>query len=124
MLIACGGSGRTGLRVEITERTVVLEEFSFRPDLLSVGAGEEVTFTLTNEGRVAHNWVLLAVGVAATRSDDVERDDILFEEFTNPGGTIEVPFTAPTEPGSYRIVCTISGHLEAGMEGELLVREG
>ncbi len=39
-----------------------------------------------------------------------------------PGATKTETFTAPSEPGTYTIVCGISGHLENGMEATLTVK--
>jgi hypothetical protein len=39
------------------------------------------------------------------------------------GATGETTFTAPAEPGSYPFVCSIPGHRESGMVGELIVTQ-
>ena len=38
------------------------------------------------------------------------------------GETVEVTFTAPTEPGEYTYICSFPGHVSGGMKGTLTVR--
>jgi uncharacterized cupredoxin-like copper-binding protein len=40
---------------------------------------------------------------------------------TSAGETSVIKFT-PTEPGTYQIICSVPGHKEAGMTGELIVK--
>ncbi|MFM8876138.1 MAG: plastocyanin/azurin family copper-binding protein, partial [Anaerolineae bacterium] len=35
--------------------------------------------------------------------------------------TSTLTFT-PSEPGTYKIICSVPGHLDAGMTGELIVK--
>ncbi len=39
---------------------------------------------------------------------------------TKPGGTSSITFRAD-KAGTYKIICTIDGHADAGMVGELIV---
>ena len=38
------------------------------------------------------------------------------------GSSTTVIFQAPIKPGTYQIICTESGHFEAGMIGQLTVK--
>ena len=95
-------------------------DFHFEPSSWTVKAGEEVTLSITNNGAVDHDWVLL--GSMITAPADGEKD-VIFEAEVAPGQTEEVTFTAPATPGEYQVICEIAGHLEAGMEGKLVVTE-
>jgi len=95
-------------------------DFHFEPSSWTVKAGEEVTLSITNNGAVDHDWVLL--GSMITAPADGEKD-VIFEAEVAPGQTEEVTFTAPATPGEYQVICEIAGHLEAGMEGKLIVTE-
>jgi plastocyanin len=48
----------------------------------------------------------------------------IFWEIELPANeTTSVQFTAPSEPGTYEIVCGTAGHLEQGMRATLVVTE-
>lgn len=42
-------------------------------------------------------------------------------EFTEPGQTLAITFTAPREKGEYRLFCKEPGHREAGEEAVMMV---
>ena len=46
---------------------------------------------------------------------------LAYTPMANPGETVEVTFTAPSEPGNYRFICTYPGHF-ATMQGVLVVQ--
>ncbi len=82
------------------------EEFAFNPDSLTVSAGEEVEITFTNDGNLSHNLTIPAF--------DVETETI------QAGNSTTVTFTAD-QTGTFDIICSVSGHKQAGMVGELTV---
>ena len=69
--------------------TIVIKNFSFSPDSISVKPG--VTITVENEDGVAHT---------------LTSDSGAFSTGTLNGGST-THFTAPTKPGSYPYRCTI-----------------
>ena len=84
----------------------MLDEMAFEPETLTVSAGEDVEIALTNEGAITHNFSIEGADVS------VDLD----------GGDMEtVTFTAPEEPGEYKIFCDEPGHEGAGMIGTLVV---
>ena len=91
---ASGGSGDA--------TNVTLAEFSISPDPVRVSAGG--TLSITNEGAVVHN---LSVEGSATPMLD-------------SGGRATLDL-AGLEPGSYTLICEVSGHAAAGMEATLTV---
>jgi len=115
VLAACSGGDSSANSISTTAT-----DFHFEPSSWTVKAGEEVTLSITNNGAVDHDWVLL--GSMITAPADGEKD-VIFEAEVAPGQTEEVTFTAPATPGEYQVICEIAGHLEAGMEGKLIVTE-
>jgi plastocyanin len=106
-LAGCGGSGPTvqarGQRVEIE-----LDDFLIRPQNVRADAGE-LTFEITNRGRLGHNFRLRDEG-----REVVEVTTLL------PGASATA--TATLRPGSYKMVCTVANHEQLGMTGRLVVR--
>lgn len=89
------GSG-DGLRVSMTD-------FAFDPDPIAV-SGEDAQLLVVNEGQVVHDLVIPELGKG---TPDVQAG----EEF-------ELDLTGQPA-GTYRVICDIPGHLEAGMETEI-----
>jgi uncharacterized cupredoxin-like copper-binding protein len=99
-----------------------MSEFSFSPASASVPAGAEVTLTLTNSGTIEHNWVLLDAGYQAAAPFDADDQANVVAETKVAAGEVQTfTFTAPSDAGSLQIVCSIPGHLEAGMAASLTV---
>ena len=114
LLSACGA--------QTAEVEVTMTDFAFDPAEISVPAGAEVTLTMTNDGSVEHNWVLMEQGYTAEPPfNDEDQQNVLFEASVPADETETVTFTAPSEAGTYQVVCSIPGHLEAGMIGSLTV---
>lgn len=90
-------------------RTIAVDatSFEFEPAVIEVIAGEDVAIALTSDD-VLHDFAVEGVEVHVA---------------AEPGETAEGGLRVD-EPGEYRIVCTVEGHLEAGMEGTLIVEPG
>ena len=110
-----GGGGAASSSISVTAT-----EFVFDPDAYVVDAGASISFQMTNEGSVEHNWVLLTAGTNVTEEAEVPADNTIIEFTSNAGESVTGTFTAPAA-GTYQVVCTIAGHLAAGMEGQLVV---
>lgn len=118
-LTACGGAAAPAYSNKID---VTLNEFMFEPTDFAIPAGQEITLAAKNDGKVAHEFVIIKLGQEVTVPFDADDEDKVFwEHEVEPGATETITFTAPTEPGQYTVVCGISGHLEAGMTGKLVV---
>lgn len=99
-----------------------MTEFEFDPPQWTVPAGAEVEVTLTNDGTVVHDWVLMPRDYEVSPPADEEEAQMALAEFSVEAGETETfTFTAPSEPGEYPVICTEPGHLEAGMSGSLIV---
>lgn len=109
--------------------TVNLSEFAFEPGTLTVTAGQPVELTLVNEGAVEHDFVVEVISVEDISTEgsmsghdmSAEHSEFDLHTATGPGETSTLRFT-PTEPGTYKIICSVPGHLDAGMTGELIVK--
>ncbi|MEJ5224889.1 MAG: cupredoxin domain-containing protein [Anaerolineales bacterium] len=117
-LAACGGAGSSA----DTSIKVDMVEFMFTPDTYTVPAGQEITIELKNSGAIEHEFVIMKFGTEVSQPfDDDDEPNIYWEHEVPAGQTETVTFTAPTEPGTYQVVCGIAGHMEAGMVGKLIV---
>lgn len=115
ILAACGGGAGT-----TTELTVDMTDLMFNPASLEAVAGQ-INFNLSNSGAVEHNFLVLKPGATYTTSADVKPEDILFEAKLAAGESGQFSVTL-AEAGEYPVICTVPGHLEAGMVGKLVVK--
>ncbi len=96
-----GGGGGGGETVAISET-----EYELDPADPTVAAGE-VSFEVTNDGTQPHDLEVEGDGVEeVTDTIDAGASDTL---------------TVDLEAGTYELYCTIDGHKDLGMEGELTV---
>ena len=93
--------------VPVREITVIGTEFSFNPPSITVSAGERVKVNFKNEGAAPHNFVIAELGVGTNT--------------IGGGKTDTVEFTAPSS-GKLTFYCSVSGHRQRGMEGEISVQ--
>jgi plastocyanin len=99
-----GGGGAT---------TVSMDEFSFDPKDLTVTRGD--TLEVKNDGAVAHNLTI------EKGPDPTEKTEKLAGTPTFQGGSTE-ELTVDVAPGKHTMVCTVSGHRDAGMVGTITVK--
>ena len=120
LLASCGGSGPS------TNINVTLTDFAFTPNAFTVPAGEEITLSVTNNGAVVHNFIIMKLDTTAGEAwDENDQANIFWEERDIPAsGNFNVTFTAPTEAGEYQIVCRTQGHIASGMVATLIVVAG
>jgi plastocyanin len=123
-LAACGGSDDGGTAdggdAGVTAFSVQAADFTFTPDTWGVAADENVTITLDNAGTLEHNWVILTEGTKISSEAEISEDAFLFDfGSVNAGESASKTFNVPG--GTYQVICTISGHFGAGMEGTLTV---
>ena len=124
LLTGCAGASGQPL----TEITVEAADFTYDPVSITVPASQPITLTLKNTGKVEHDFVIdniNVVNVEASDSGPAEHHQMNQPEydlhfFAKAGETAVLQFTA-MEPGKYEIFCSIDGHKEAGMIGELIV---
>ena len=112
-----------------TKITVNLKEFAFEPGTITVTAGQPVELALVNEGAVEHDFAIETIpaedisteGSMSGHDMSDQHSEFALHTATGPGETSVLRFT-PTEPGTYKIICSVPGHLDAGMTGELIVK--
>jgi plastocyanin len=102
------------------EITVFMDDFSFSPAEIRAAEGAEISLEVRNVGDVVHSWVLLDVGVdVATLAEYDESMALVYLE-ADEGAIDAATFSVPP-PGTYQVICTITGHLSSGMQGTLTV---
>jgi uncharacterized cupredoxin-like copper-binding protein len=93
--------------------TVGLDEFTIEPKDLTVSRG--TALDVKNDGAVAHNLTI------EQGPDPTEKSKKLAGTSTFLGGKSE-KLDVNLAPGKYAMVCTVSGHRDAGMVGTITVR--
>lgn len=92
-------SGDGGVRVSMTD-------FAFDPDPIVVRRGEPGAIDVVNDGEVAHD---LVIGELGKGTPDLAP------------GTSMVLDLSDQPAGTYRVICDLPGHVEAGMVTELVL---
>jgi len=117
-----GDSAAASRVIEIEAR----DDFRFEPDSVTVQVGETVTFRVTNNGAIPHEFV---VGTAEEQTDhEAEMADMGGMEMADepnainlePGETKDLTLTF-TQAGALKFGCHETGHFAAGMVGDLTV---
>jgi len=118
MLAACGGVSAPSTSLKVTTT-----DFTFTPNTFTVPAGQKISLHLTNNGAVAHSFIIMKAGVEIkSHFEDADSSGVYWQQTpVPPGNSIDAVFTAPSEPGDYQIVCGVHGHFEAGMAAKLVV---
>ena len=118
VLSACGKSAPS------TNLSFTMTDFAFDPSEFTVPAGEEVTVHVTHHGTMEHSFIIMKYGTdAGDVFDEADKASVFWEVDLQPGDSETVVFTAPTQPGTYQIICGMPGHLQSGMIGKLVVTE-
>lgn len=129
---ACGGGGPAEVTIQPVDN-----EMRYAQTAFTVEAGQEVTIVFENTATseaMHHNVVVLTsdddedvnrVGQAAMTAADTDyipNDPAILAHtpMSVPGETVRVTFTAPSEPGTYRYICTFPGHYVM-MQGTMTV---
>jgi uncharacterized cupredoxin-like copper-binding protein len=129
ILLACSLYGCAGASQPATEITVELTDFSYSPSSITIPAGEPVVLTINNTGLVEHDFVVEKINVTDVSAQDsgsghhmhgTDSSTYDLHASTGAGQTNVLQFTA-LEPGTYKIFCSVGGHIEAGMTAELVV---
>ncbi len=105
--------------------TIELSEYAFTPKEITLTASQPYVVKVVNKGKVKHEFTaedffgLVAFRKAQDASGEFKawapREVEVF-----PGKEVEL-YLIPTQAGTYKLVCEIEGHLEAGMSGTITV---
>lgn len=96
---AASPSGTTAAAT--SENKISMVDNAFKPDTLTAKAGQKVTFTLTNDGKVPHNMQI--AGLDGNFDTPVASTN---PELVSPGKTGTVDWTPPS-PGTYKFRCEV-----------------
>jgi uncharacterized cupredoxin-like copper-binding protein len=99
-------------------------ELKFEPNHLELKAGKRYQLHLTNPSQLKHYFTAkdFADGIWTQKVEagKVEIKGAIHELELKPGGEAEWVFV-PLKSGYYNLRCSIPGHTEAGMTGEIVV---
>lgn len=122
LLAACGAASSPQKEIALE-----LTDFTFAPSSVTIPAGQPVTITIENKGLVEHDFVIEQVAASmGTMEGGSEMhhmggdSDFAVHAAVQAGGTASLELTVE-EPGTYQFFCSVPGHKEAGMTGELIV---
>lgn len=90
---------------------VKASDFKFAPAVFSMKAGEATLIQFENDGAAEHDFVV--------KTPDGKADWIHLHAEVN--AAVAATFRID-ERGKYRVICSVPGHKEAGMVGELVVQ--
>ncbi len=105
-----------------TNITVDMTDFAFTPNQHIVPASQEITLQIQHDGTVEHDFIIMKYGTeVGAHFNEEDLVNVYWQIKIQPGESQTVTFTAPSEPGTYQIVCGMAGHVEAGMVGQMEV---
>jgi uncharacterized cupredoxin-like copper-binding protein len=103
---------------------IVMSEWSFDADSLTLGAGETVEFMVRNDGAIQHEFRITSGHEVETHMNEEHSDHAEEMEgilLVDPGETASMIVTFH-EPGEWDVMaCLLPDHFEAGMHAELEV---
>ncbi|GAB7388412.1 hypothetical protein BSNK01_22490 [Bacillaceae bacterium] len=107
----------------IPRLVVEAKEYTFSPRKIEIHTGREILLVLKNLGEQEHDLEILGMDAAnigsRTHSQNHSKENHIHLH-TKPGDDDAIAFV-PLRPGLYRMICTIPGHKESGMEGVVKV---
>jgi uncharacterized cupredoxin-like copper-binding protein len=95
-----------GCQAQTPELNVTLSDYAFDPKQLSLTPGQKAVLVLQNKGTMEHN---LDIPELRLSSGPIA-----------PGQTVKLEVAGPAR--TYKLICTLPGHEEQGMVGELRVQ--
>jgi uncharacterized cupredoxin-like copper-binding protein len=95
----------------------------FEPNVVTVPAGERVTFTLRNDDPIDHEWIVGPPEVHEVHRHGTEAfHGRIPTEVSVPAFTTRVTTITFDGPGEFAYICHLPGHEEYGMSGTVIVR--
>ena len=107
--------------------TVVLDEHSYSPEVLTLEKDKPYKLVIQNKGQKDHYFTApdffksIATRKAQTKDGEMKAPYFSALEAYKNGGSIEL-FFVPVKSGSFPVFCTIDDHKEKGMEGKIVVK--
>jgi uncharacterized cupredoxin-like copper-binding protein len=122
--LAATVSQQAAIPVQISLGTAA-GELKFMPAEFAFTAGKRYKLVLSNPSDVKHYFTAKdfadAVWTQKVEAGNVEIKGAIHELELKPEAQAEWVFVA-MKPGNYNLRCTIAGHTEAGMTGNLVIR--
>lgn len=109
------------------QRTLKAKDIAYDRATLEVTAGKPVTLTFDHEGALEHDFSITTIDVSGVHDSNAgEHGDHAgapgnLHTAAKPGSRAVLEFV-PNTPGAYEFYCTVPGHREAGMTGQLIVK--
>jgi uncharacterized cupredoxin-like copper-binding protein len=129
ILSACGASGPTANSDGSINVDVILTDFGMESSLTTFEAGKTYRFTITNNGAIAHEFVIaepLMEGEDHSGDMEMMHEGVVIEveeDELPPGATVTVDATFPDHvDGELEFACHIAGHYEAGMRSPITMK--
>lgn len=124
LLAGCSGRGKSSGPVETIELTANAMAFGSRE--LTLEQGKTYRLVFNNSDAVEHDFAIdkipvkiVTEGHEAGHGSSPKKADL--HVHSDAGKKESVEFT-PTEAGTYTFYCTVAGHKDAGMVGQLVVK--
>jgi uncharacterized cupredoxin-like copper-binding protein len=100
-------------------------DFSISLDSTSVPSGD-VAFTIENQGPSPHEFVIVQTDLAPdalpVKDAEVEEDQLtIVDEAEDIAPSTSADLSTKLDPGSYVVICNVTGHYEQGMRVGLTV---
>jgi uncharacterized cupredoxin-like copper-binding protein len=120
------GNPKKPARMIVVTMTDSDGKMAFIPDRIEVRKNERIKFILKNNGALKHEFVLASIKENAEHAELMKKFPEM--EHADPNAkTIEPKQSVEllwqfTKPGEFQYACLIPGHIEAGMQGTVIVR--
>ncbi len=119
------GIGGDATAVKRTIPVGMTDEMRFTPDRIEVKQGETLRFTLKNNGKLMHEFVIgtrkeLDEHAALMAKFPHMEHDEPYMAHVAPGKTGQIVWNF-NRPGEFDFACLIAGHYQAGMVGKIKV---
>jgi uncharacterized cupredoxin-like copper-binding protein len=116
-----------GGQSDAREIRIVMTDFKYEPDQITVKPGERVRFVLVNQGAVEHELVLGDQAKQEQHEAEMARGGHHMgnrpgEKSVAAGKTDRMEFTFPGQPGALIYGCHVPGHWTAGMKGTVTIQ--
>jgi uncharacterized cupredoxin-like copper-binding protein len=123
---ACGGAAEVGSGSTADPRVIevsALDTLAYEPGTIEVGAGETVTFVVTNTGEVDHEFVVGDEEIQAMAEEEMSEGmhghtESMAALAVEPGETKEATITFDAA-GTLQYACHVEGHYRGGMVGTI-----
>ena len=123
VLAACGGTTSSGPQ----NVQVSLSEYKITSSVTTLSAGTPYHFTVTNTGKVAHEFMIMPMGMNMQHMSMDEMHHAALYMFDNVAPaetkTFDYTFNQSMKGQQFEFSCHLPGHYEAGMKLPITVNQ-